>query len=135
MIRIVQISAVALQAAGQSGEDLMRVFCLMEDGKMAMYDVLIDTWTPIVMPEGYDQEYVGAISTTMLPAGFELVRNNRTKTWTWRKIGSQAIPPPSIEGEVGEIFDSKDDAVNDAKQRHMLKVIEQEQPRPEHLPI
>jgi hypothetical protein len=118
MTRIVQISAIGV------GAGKIMVFCLMEDGQMVIYDAIDDKWNPITMPTGYDKEYVGApIATTLLPMGFELVRNNRTKTWTWRRTGSQAVPPPAIEGEVGEIFDNKDDALMIAS-KMLLKATE-----------
>jgi hypothetical protein len=120
MTRIVQIAAVVIPV-GSPPVQTGALFCLMEDGRIARYNMSADKWDPITMPPGFDKGHVGVIATTRLPNGLELVSNNRTKTWTWRKVGSEAVPPPAIEGEVGEVFDSKDDAINDAKQRLVIE--------------
>jgi hypothetical protein len=114
MTRIVQI------AIGPAD----RMFCLLEDGTVIKYDAARNEWSDIQMPAGFEKGHVDAIATTRLPTGFELVKNNRTQTWTWRKLGSNAVPPPAIEGEVGEVFDNREDAINDAKQRYLLKATE-----------
>jgi hypothetical protein len=123
MTRIIQISAVVIPV-GTPPVQTGALFCLTEDGRIARYNMTQDKWDQIGMPPGFDKEHVGAIATTRLPKGFELIKNNRTQTWTWRAVGSDAVPPPAIEGEVGELFDSKDDAINDAKQRYLLKATE-----------
>jgi hypothetical protein len=122
MMKIMQI-AVMQVTAGQPPSD-GRIFCLLEDGSLAKYDVFSDTWEAIPMPPDYDTRQVGVVSDTRMPKELELIHNAQTQMWSWRNKETN---------ETGEVFDSKKDAINDAKQRLVVQSVET--PTPEHLPL
>jgi hypothetical protein len=115
MIKIVQISAIQL-SSGTPPVQYGKVFCLLEDGTLAAYDVAKDEWTMMPMPSDYDTRAIGVVADTRIPHGLELIHNVQTKMWSWRKKGTN---------ETGDVFDGKEDAINDAKQRAVIESTEQ----------
>jgi hypothetical protein len=109
MIRIVQISAVA-----------QHVFCLLEDGTLSTYDVAKDEWNLVHMPFDYDTRAIGVVADTRVPAEVELIHNAQTQMWSWRMKDDPEV--------TGDVFDGKEEAIRDAKQRRVIKSTE-------HLPI
>lgn len=99
------------------------VFGLLEDGSLARYNDVTGVWTYPVIPYDLSKGHARVISTTKLPSGFELIHNVYTQLWSWRRVGSTVVPPPAIEGEVGDVFNTDEEAINDAKQRHILQNI------------
>ena len=74
------------------------------------------------------------MADTRMPNEAELIHNVQTKMWSWRKKGKP--------DETGEVFSNKEEAIRDAKQRHVIEstepldlpVIDHELPEPEPEP-
>lgn len=129
MTKIVQIEVAVTKpapvtpgvtpAAGAGGqpEDVVTIYALSEDGKISICNVSEGIWTDLPTPE--DDRVTVFIEDSRMPKGYKLMQNPLSKLWAWRKGHGTS------EEETGDVFEESEDAIKDAKQRHLLENIKE----------
>ena len=103
--------AKAIQIAANNAN----LFVLADDGRLARWEIATGNWTLIALPAGVQQrerKVEVQVQHRNLPTGYEAWRDGESGLWQWKK-----------GNEVSAIFGSIEDAVSDAKQKHLLATL------------
>ena len=92
-----------------------RLVALTDDGRVATFDFGGNSWSQIQLPGGVEQKdrvKVVEVRSSKMPNKFKLWRDLDTGLWKW-----------SRGQESGPDFGSMEDAISDAKQRHLIETL------------